>query len=103
MLSLQQNVEEVVTWGDKLYQSGLDADLEVLYDDRDQRAGGKFKDADLIGIPYRVALGGRGVKAGVAEVKRRAEPTVYQVPLDRVIEILKRELGGERALEEWSP
>ena len=103
LLSLQQNVEEVVTWGDKLYQSGLDADLEVLYDDRDQRAGGKFKDADLIGIPYRVALGGRGVKAGVAEVKRRAEPTVYQVPLDRVVEILKRELAGERVLEEWSP
>ena len=102
LLTLQANVDEVVSWGDKLYQEALDAGFEALYDDTDQRAGGKFKNADLIGAPYRVALGGRGVKRGVAEVKRRAEPTVYEVPLEEVTNALKLEIAGERVLERWS-
>ena len=102
VLALQMNVAEVVYWGERLYQEGCSGGLELLYDDRDVRAGGKFKDADLIGVPYRVALGGRGVKAGIAEIKRRTEPTIYRVPLDKVIYTLQREVAGEQALEQWS-
>jgi prolyl-tRNA synthetase len=51
----------------------LGAGLDVLYDERDVRAGVKFKDADLIGIPLRVGVGQRGLSAGGVEVKRRGE------------------------------
>lgn len=50
------------------------AGLEVLFDDRDERPGVKFKDHDLIGNPVRVAVGGKGLKEGLIEVKLRTEP-----------------------------
>src|SRR5262249_52043701 len=57
------------------------AGFEVLLDDRDERPGVKFKDADLMGLPLRVALGGRGLAAGGVEwkLRRDARPTI--VPL----------------------
>jgi prolyl-tRNA synthetase len=57
------------------------AGLEVLYDDRDERAGVKFKDADLIGIPLRIGVGRRGLAANAVEWKRRAAREVELVPL----------------------
>ena len=102
LLTLQANNDEVVSWGEKLYREAKRAGVEVLYDDTDQRAGGKFKNADLIGAPYRVAIGGRGVKRGVAEVKRRAESAIYEVPLNEVTNALKLEIAGERVLERWA-
>ena len=58
--------------------------LEVLYDDRDERAGVKFKDADLIGIPLRVGIGRRGLAARAVEWKRRGKATVEMVPVSDV-------------------
>lgn len=52
----------------KLRQAGV----EVLYDDRDERAGAKFANMDLIGLPWQLVVGPRGVKSGVVELKRRA-------------------------------
>ncbi len=57
---------------EKLYTAHQAAGLDVLYDDTDQRAGGKFATADLIGVPWQVIVGPRGVAAGEVEVKRRA-------------------------------
>src|SRR5690606_1116277 len=48
--------------------------LEPLVDDRDERPGVKFKDADLIGIPWRITVGERGLKDGNVELKPRSEP-----------------------------
>jgi prolyl-tRNA synthetase len=45
--------------------------VEVLYDDRDERPGVKFKDADLLGLPVRVTVGTKTVKEGVVEIRRR--------------------------------
>ena len=59
--------------------SSTAAGLDVLVDDRDQRPGVKFKDADLIGIPLRVVIGERGLKEGTIEVKWRTEPEAQQV------------------------
>jgi prolyl-tRNA synthetase len=56
---------------DQVYASLTGAGLEVLYDDRDERPGVKFKDADLLGFPLRVTVGSRAVKEGVVEVRRR--------------------------------
>jgi prolyl-tRNA synthetase len=65
---------------------GLTADLEkrgieVLYDDRDERPGAKFKDADLLGMPLRVTIGDRGLAEGVVEVRDRKTGTVEKVPV----------------------
>jgi prolyl-tRNA synthetase len=60
------------------------AGLEVLYDDRDERAGVKFKDADLIGVPLRIGVGRRGIAANAVELKRRASPEVELVPLSEL-------------------
>ena len=55
----------------KVYETLVAAGIEVLYDDRDARAGEKFADSDLLGLPYRVVIGKRSVESGEAEVKQR--------------------------------
>jgi prolyl-tRNA synthetase len=55
----------------KLYEELTAAGIDMLYDDRDQGAGAKFTTADLIGIPYQLILGPRGLKSGEAEIKHR--------------------------------
>ena len=57
---------------DELYRKLGGAGIEVLYDDRDERAGAKFAEMDLIGLPWQVIVGPRGGKSGVVELKRRA-------------------------------
>jgi len=57
--------------------------IEVLVDDRDERPGVKFKDADLLGIPLRVTLGPKGMKEGIAEVRERATRAEHKVPMGR--------------------
>jgi len=59
-----------------------------VVDDRDERAGVKFKDADLVGIPYRITTG-RSLKAGKVEVTQRASKTSQEVPLEEVVPLLK--------------
>ena len=66
---------------DELYQSLTAAGRDVLYDDTDQRAGGKFATADLIGLPWQVIVGPRGVAAGEAEIKNRRTGEREVVPL----------------------
>lgn len=57
---------------DKLYADLKTAGVEVLYDDRDKKGGVKFADMDLIGLPWQIVIGPRGIKNGVVEVKNRA-------------------------------
>ena len=57
---------------DELYAKLQGAGIDVLYDDRDERAGGKFATMDLIGLPWQLIVGPRGLKSGIVEVKRRA-------------------------------
>src|SRR5262249_14098483 len=57
------------------------AGIDVLLDDRDERPGVKFKDADLIGLPVRVTVGPRALQQGCVEVKRRNEKDAAQVPV----------------------
>ena len=59
--------DELRAAGEKLYEELQQAGLDVLLDDRDERAGVKFKDADLIGIPYRVTIG-KKIADGVVEI-----------------------------------
>ncbi len=60
--------------------------MEVLLDDRDERPGKKFKDADLIGIPLRVTIGPRQLKEGKIEVKLRKEAEAITVPVEGAVD-----------------
>ncbi len=62
-----------------LYQSMKLAGLDVLYDDSDERAGVKFANMDLIGLPFQVVVGPRGLKSGVVEIKNRATGRRYEL------------------------
>ncbi len=59
---------------ERIYGALTKAGLDVLYDDTDARAGGKFATADLIGLPWQVIVGPRGLAAGEVEIKNRARP-----------------------------
>ena len=71
--------------GEELYRGLVAAAVEVLYDDRDERPGVKFKDADLIGIPYRVTVGSRAVREGQAEIRTRRTRQETPVPIAEVV------------------
>ena len=68
---LNPNDESVRTAAEALYAELQGLGVDVLLDDRDERAGSKFADAELIGIPLRVTVGGRGVKDGILELQER--------------------------------
>jgi prolyl-tRNA synthetase len=75
---------------EQLYEQLQESSFELYFDDRDASAGVKFKDADLIGIPWRVAIGQRNLDEGVVEVKRRASGDRQNVPLEQLIGFLRR-------------
>ena len=85
--------EEVMAAARKLYEDMEDGRDEVVLDDRNERAGIKFKDADLIGYPVRVTIGKKWQQSGCVEIKIRRSGEVVEVPLeeakDKVLEILK--------------
>ena len=69
------------------------AGIDVLLDDRDERAGVKFNDADLIGCPIRITVGSRGLEAGTVEVKRRDAEDKWDVALTDLVEHVKQSAG----------
>lgn len=73
----------------ELYAALTARGVEVLWDDRDERAGVKFKDADLIGLPLRVTVSERSLKNGGAEVKRRTEKTAALAPVEGLADHLR--------------
>ncbi len=80
----------------KLYGELQAAGLDVLYDDRDQPAGAKFATADLIGIPYQLILGPRGLKDGQAEIKHRKTGERETLPLANAAEQLRSLIEPQR-------
>ncbi len=80
---------EVMKVTNKIYGELTAAGIDVLMDDRDQRPGFKFKDADLIGIPLRVTIGGKGLAEGIAEIKWRTESDATKIPLADAVGFVK--------------
>jgi prolyl-tRNA synthetase len=74
-----------VAAADALYLKLRNAGVEVLYDDRDESTGAKFATMDLIGLPWQLVIGPRGVKAGVVELKRRAGGERQELSADSAI------------------
>ncbi len=84
IIPLQINNHSVVSNAEKIYSELSEAGLDVILDDRDERPGFKFKDADLIGYPVQIILGTRSVADGNAEVKFRASGKKVQISLREV-------------------
>ena len=95
ILPVQTNQKEVVRFAETLYSDLTQGGWEVLLDDRELRPGVKFKDADLIGIPYRVVIGRRYLEEKVVEIKSRASGEVTEVAADTIIDALKERLGRD--------
>jgi prolyl-tRNA synthetase len=80
------------TCAEKLYQELTSQGMDTLLDDRDERAGSKFKDADLIGIPYRVTIG-RDLKDGLVEVKNRKSGELHKIAPEEVFKFLREKFS----------
>ncbi|AZO95547.1 proline--tRNA ligase [Halocella sp. SP3-1] len=80
------NNDEVTTRAEVIYQELTDNGIEVLLDDRQERAGVKFNDADLIGIPLRLTIGSRSLEKGVVEARVRKTGEEINIKLDSVYE-----------------
>ncbi len=97
ILAMQPKSAEVMAAARTLHDSLGARGVDVLLDDRDERPGFKFKDADLVGYPLRLVVGERGLKDGVVELKRRNAEGVELVAVDAVVEqivaLVNAELG----------
>ena len=81
---LDPQLPEMMDLAKKLAAAAEGAGADVLIDDRAERPGVKFKDADLIGIPLRLTIGSKGLKDGIIEMKWRAQKDVAKVPLTEI-------------------
>jgi prolyl-tRNA synthetase len=92
--------EAVMTAANELYEGLKAVGVEVILDDRDQRPGVKFKDADLIGIPLRIVVGGRGLAENKLELKWRWEKEARSLPVtsaaSAIAELVQAERGAIR-------
>ena len=90
-----EKTPEVAAAAEKLYADLLAAGVEVLYDDRDERAGVKFNDADLLGIPIRLTLGAKGLKNGVIEGRLRRNGEAFEFNVASVVEDVQALVAAE--------
>ncbi len=96
VITLMRTDDDYLEAGNELYAAFKAAGVDVLIDDRDARAGVKFADAELIGIPHRITLGPRGMADGQAEVTNRATGDTGNIPLDEVVSYLAPHINKER-------
>ena len=93
VVAVNAKKEEQLTYAEGIYEECRKAGLDVLLDDRKERAGVKFKDCDLIGYPVRVTIGPKAVDEDIIEVKVRKTGEVYNFTradyLEKVQELLK--------------
>ena len=82
--------------GERLYEALIGAGIDAIIDDRDERPGVKFKDADLVGIPYRLTVGPKGLADGVVELKRRRDGATRDLAVDYAVETVVEAILDER-------
>ncbi len=97
LLNLGLKDAEITAAAESLYKDMQSQGVEVLFDDRDERPGFKFKDADLLGIPLRITVGKRLTKDGVIELRQRKDGTTEELSpekiIERVLELIQTEMG----------
>jgi prolyl-tRNA synthetase len=89
-----QKSEAVADCAERLYRQCLEAGIDVLLDDRDERPGVKFADMELLGIPHRIVIGDRALADGEVEYKGRRDPEATRVAQESALSHLQARLGG---------
>ncbi len=89
VIPLNMKDDEIVAASEKLYTELQDAGIDVLLDDRSERAGVKFNDADLVGMPVRVTIGAKSLKDGKVEVKLRSSDDVEKIDITTIVDYIK--------------
>lgn len=96
-VAMTQRSPETVEAAEQFYRDAWASGIEVLLDDRDASPGVKFNDADLLGLPLRVTIGPRSLKAGGAELKARHETEARMVPVEELVSTLRAEIDQQLA------
>ena len=86
LLPLNYKEDSVREVTERIYEGLTEAGHEVLLDDRDERPGVKFKDADLVGVPLRVTIGAKGLAKGNVELRWRGQRETIEAPVDEAVE-----------------
>jgi prolyl-tRNA synthetase len=95
ILNLDPKDEAITHAAETIYRELQKRGVETLIDDRDERPGSKFKDADLLGIPYRIMVGKRFAKDGVVEIRRRRDGVTEEAGMDAVVDVLQKKIASE--------
>lgn len=95
IVNLGSRDDEIYSLAENLYADFQKEGIEVLLDDREERPGFKFKDADLLGIPYRLTVGKNYLKNGTVEIRDRRTGTVEEVVPGEVVAILNERIQKE--------
>lgn len=90
VLPLQMNKPEVVEAAEKIYNDLLQAGIDAVVDDRDERAGFKFNDADLVGYPLQIIIGAKSLENGLVEIKIRKTNEKSQIKIDEILDFTKK-------------
>jgi prolyl-tRNA synthetase len=98
VLPVNDQSEKVMITAELIYGTLNENGIEVLMDDRSERPGVKFNDADLLGIPYQVIVGDKNLKEGLVELKERYTGEVMKIKTETVLDLV-RKLVGERRVE----
>ena len=93
VVPVNTNDEEQVKLADEIYEKLQKAGVEVVLDDRNDRAGVKFKDADLIGYPFRITVG-KTISEGLVEFKRRDEKDVLKLTPDEAVKLITEKVDA---------
>lgn len=92
VIAIDVSNSKVMESATAIYEALLEKNVETLFDDRDERPGFKFKDADLVGIPIHVIIGERSLQDGCCEVRLREEPEKHRVKLDSVLPLVLQKI-----------
>ena len=95
LLNLGLQDKEITDAAEMLYRELQEAGVDVLLDDRDERPGFKFKDADLLGVPFRVTIGKNFVKSGLVEVRQRRDGVTEEMFPSDVLSSLPAKIAAE--------
>ncbi len=95
IVPLNWNDERTRNTAEDVYAKLQRAGADVLFDDREERPGVKFKDADLIGVPWQATIGGKSLARGVVELKRRADGTMTEVPVEQAVEAIQNAVRSQ--------
>ena len=98
LINLKSGDEKTDAACEKIYAELHNAGIEVLYDDTGERAGAKFATMDLIGLPYQIVIGPKGLGDGVAEVSARGTGDKETISLDTVSEVVAGRIKAQRIL-----